>query len=186
MSCARCAASRTRSRRCSTNCALARGADHRLDTAIDALEVELSDVEAQEHRARHVTAMIATVVEGALLVRHFHAGRRRRLCRVPARRIANRAFGSLPRWIDATAIIAVPLAVEAGIAAAGRPLLGWKKPSGDCSLARVDTRNSSRYWKDAHVPGLSCLAADFTSHDYAPHSHDALVVAVTEARRLPV
>jgi len=48
-------------------------------------------------------------------------------------------------------------------------------------LARVDTRNSSRYWKDAHVPGLSCLAADFTSHDYAPHSHDALVVAVTEA-----
>ncbi len=51
---------------------------------------------------------------------------------------------------------------------------------GDRSLARVDTRNSSRYWKDAHVPGLSCLAADFTSHDYAPHSHDALVVAVTE------
>ncbi len=48
-------------------------------------------------------------------------------------------------------------------------------------MARVDTRNSSRYWKDAHVPGLSCLAADFTSHDYAPHSHDALVVAVTEA-----
>jgi hypothetical protein len=47
-------------------------------------------------------------------------------------------------------------------------------------LARVDTRNSSRYWKDAHVPGLSCLAADFTSHDYAPHSHDAFVVAVTE------
>lgn len=47
-------------------------------------------------------------------------------------------------------------------------------------MARVDTRNSSRYWKDAHVPGLSCLAADFTSHDYAPHSHDALVVAVTE------
>lgn len=47
-------------------------------------------------------------------------------------------------------------------------------------MARVDTRNSSRYWNDAHVPGLSCLAADFTSHDYAPHSHDALVVAVTE------
>ncbi len=48
-------------------------------------------------------------------------------------------------------------------------------------MARIDTRNSSRYWQDAHVPGLSCLAADFTSHDYAPHSHDALVVAVTEA-----
>ena len=48
-------------------------------------------------------------------------------------------------------------------------------------MARIDTRNSSRYWQDARVPGLSCLAADFTSHDYAPHSHDALVVAVTEA-----
>lgn len=48
-------------------------------------------------------------------------------------------------------------------------------------MARTDTRNSSRYWQDARVPGLSCLAADFTSHDYAPHSHDALVVAVTEA-----
>jgi AraC-like DNA-binding protein len=55
------------------------------------------------------------------------------------------------------------------------------KPSGGIySLARIDTRNSSRYWKDARVPGLSCLAADFTSHDYAPHSHDALVVAMTE------
>ncbi len=47
-------------------------------------------------------------------------------------------------------------------------------------MARIDTRNSSRYWEDPHVRGLSCLAADFTSHDYAPHSHDALVVAVTE------
>ncbi|SFJ83805.1 AraC-type DNA-binding protein [Bosea sp. OK403] len=48
-------------------------------------------------------------------------------------------------------------------------------------MARIDTRNSSRYWRDPHVPGLSCLAADFTSHEYAPHSHDAFVVAVTEA-----
>ncbi|MCW0232530.1 MAG: AraC family transcriptional regulator [Ferrovibrio sp.] len=31
------------------------------------------------------------------------------------------------------------------------------------------------------MPGLSLLHADFTRHDYAPHSHDALVVAVTEA-----
>jgi AraC-like DNA-binding protein len=47
-------------------------------------------------------------------------------------------------------------------------------------LARVDTRNRSRYWADRRVSGLSCLAADFTSHDYAPHSHDGFVVAVTE------
>ena len=47
-------------------------------------------------------------------------------------------------------------------------------------MARVDTRNTTRYWNAPRVPGLSCLCADFTAHDYAPHSHDALVVAVTE------
>lgn len=30
------------------------------------------------------------------------------------------------------------------------------------------------------MPGLSLLDADFTDHDYAPHRHDALVIAVTE------
>jgi hypothetical protein len=48
-------------------------------------------------------------------------------------------------------------------------------------LARVDCRNTTRYWNDPHLAGLSCLCADFTAHDYAPHSHEALVVAVTEA-----
>jgi AraC-like DNA-binding protein len=48
-------------------------------------------------------------------------------------------------------------------------------------LARVDRRNTTRYWNDPHLAGLSCLCADFTAHDYAPHSHEALVVAVTEA-----
>jgi AraC-like DNA-binding protein len=50
----------------------------------------------------------------------------------------------------------------------------------EASVARVDPRNTTRYWHDAQVAGLSCLHADFTAHDYAPHSHDALVVAVTE------
>jgi AraC-like DNA-binding protein len=48
-------------------------------------------------------------------------------------------------------------------------------------VARVDPRNRTRYWNDARVAGLSCLCADFTDHEYAPHSHEALVVAVTEA-----
>jgi AraC-like DNA-binding protein len=47
-------------------------------------------------------------------------------------------------------------------------------------LARVDTRNSARFWCDPQLSGLSCLAADFTTHEYAPHSHEALVIAVTE------
>jgi AraC-like DNA-binding protein len=47
-------------------------------------------------------------------------------------------------------------------------------------MARTDPRNVARYWWDRHVPGLSLMRADFTSHDYPPHSHEALVVAVTE------
>ena len=47
-------------------------------------------------------------------------------------------------------------------------------------MPRIDTRNTARYWRDANVPGLSCLVADFTTHDYAPHRHEAFVIAVTE------
>lgn len=48
-------------------------------------------------------------------------------------------------------------------------------------MARIDTGNRSRYWRDPNTPGLSLLSADFRRHDYAPHTHDALVVAATEA-----
>jgi AraC-like DNA-binding protein len=48
-------------------------------------------------------------------------------------------------------------------------------------MARVDSRNVSRYWWDRHVSGLSLMCADFTAHDFAPHTHDAFVIAVTEA-----
>jgi AraC-like DNA-binding protein len=49
------------------------------------------------------------------------------------------------------------------------------------ALARIDHRNTTRYWNAPDLPGLSCLCADLTAHHFAPHSHDALVVAVTEA-----
>ena len=48
-------------------------------------------------------------------------------------------------------------------------------------MPRTDPRNTARHWRDAHNPGLALLAADFTTHAYAPHSHEAFVVAVTEA-----
>jgi AraC-like DNA-binding protein len=48
------------------------------------------------------------------------------------------------------------------------------------AVARIDPRNSTEYWWDRHLTGLSLLCADFTSHDYPPHIHEALVVAVTE------
>ncbi|WP_204274068.1 AraC family ligand binding domain-containing protein, partial [Enterobacter ludwigii] len=47
-------------------------------------------------------------------------------------------------------------------------------------MARTDTRNFSKYWQDSDLPGLSLLCADFTTHEYAPHTHDAYVIAVTE------
>jgi AraC-like DNA-binding protein len=45
----------------------------------------------------------------------------------------------------------------------------------------LDPRNTSRYWHAPGLPGIDMLHADFTTHDYAPHVHDSLVVAVTEA-----
>ena len=47
-------------------------------------------------------------------------------------------------------------------------------------MARIDPRNSTEYWWDRHLTGLSLLCADFTTHEYPPHIHEALVVAVTE------
>ena len=47
-------------------------------------------------------------------------------------------------------------------------------------MPRIDPRNRTRYWDDPSVAGLSCLHADFTTHDYAPHAHEGFVIAVTE------
>lgn len=47
-------------------------------------------------------------------------------------------------------------------------------------MARTDPRNSTRYWWDRHLAGLSLLNADFTTHEYPLHTHEALVVAMTE------
>ena len=48
-------------------------------------------------------------------------------------------------------------------------------------MARLDPLNRTRYWCNPVFPGMSLLHADFTTHEYAPHSHDAFVVAMTEA-----
>ncbi|SMG54849.1 AraC-type DNA-binding protein [Paraburkholderia susongensis] len=47
-------------------------------------------------------------------------------------------------------------------------------------MARSDPKNLSRYWWDRHTPGLSLMCADFTTQQYAPHTHDGFVIAVTE------
>ncbi len=47
-------------------------------------------------------------------------------------------------------------------------------------MARIDRLNTTRYWWDRHTSGLSLMCADFTTHEYPPHTHQAFVVAVTE------
>jgi AraC-like DNA-binding protein len=47
-------------------------------------------------------------------------------------------------------------------------------------VARIDPRNITQYWWDRHTSGLSLMRADFTTHEYPPHAHEAFVVAVTE------
>ncbi|TPQ27398.1 AraC family transcriptional regulator [Bradyrhizobium guangdongense] len=48
-------------------------------------------------------------------------------------------------------------------------------------MARRDTGNYSMFWQSRLIRGLSLLHADFSRHDYAPHTHDAFVIAVTES-----
>lgn len=47
-------------------------------------------------------------------------------------------------------------------------------------MPRSDPHNSTQYWWDRHLRGLSLMRADFTTHEYPQHTHDALVIAVTE------
>jgi hypothetical protein len=47
-------------------------------------------------------------------------------------------------------------------------------------MPRIDPKNVTHYWCDPHARGLSLLRADFTSHEYKPHTHEELVVAATE------
>jgi AraC-like DNA-binding protein len=47
-------------------------------------------------------------------------------------------------------------------------------------MPRIDERNTSHYWLDRQRPGLSLLRADFTTHEFPVHTHEALLVAVTE------
>lgn len=47
-------------------------------------------------------------------------------------------------------------------------------------MARTDPKNHARLWTDRDLGGVMLLHADFTTHEYAPHVHDEMVIAVTE------
>ena len=48
-------------------------------------------------------------------------------------------------------------------------------------MARRDPRNLATFWQARDIAGLNLMRADFTTHDYATHTHDCFVIAVTEA-----
>lgn len=48
-------------------------------------------------------------------------------------------------------------------------------------MARRDTGNRTIYWRSRRIAGMSLLRAEFTAHQFGPHTHDAFVIAVTEA-----
>jgi AraC-like DNA-binding protein len=48
-------------------------------------------------------------------------------------------------------------------------------------MARRDTGNRTVYWRNKRVAGMSLLRADFAAYQFSPHTHDAFVIAVTEA-----
>lgn len=47
-------------------------------------------------------------------------------------------------------------------------------------MSRRDPHNVTRFWVDPEYAGLSLMGAEFTTHEFPPHVHEAFVVAVTE------
>jgi putative acyl-CoA dehydrogenase len=85
---------------------LARGADHRLDDAVKDLLTDLSDLDGIEGRARRVVERMALVFQGSLLVRLAPAEVADAFC---ASRLGGDwgvSFGTLPRSLDLSALVA--------------------------------------------------------------------------------
>ncbi|MDP6873700.1 MAG: acyl-CoA dehydrogenase family protein [Alphaproteobacteria bacterium] len=83
----------------------ARGADANLDAASDRLKDELGNRDNLELRARGITELMATTLQGALLVRHAPGAVADAFC---ASRLGARwtgAYGALPQNVDFDAII---------------------------------------------------------------------------------
>jgi putative acyl-CoA dehydrogenase len=90
-----------------TECALAQGADSRLDAALDDLprQLDLLRTDGAEWSARRVVEQLAIVGQGSLLVRHAPSFVADAFC---AARLGDggRAFGTLPAGVDSEAIMA--------------------------------------------------------------------------------
>ena len=83
----------------------ARKVNAHLDAAISQLQRQLSDREALEWRARHLVEQMTLVFQGALLVQHGHQAVAEAFCATRLVGEWGRAFGTLPRSVNAAAII---------------------------------------------------------------------------------
>ena len=83
----------------------AAGADVRLDSAVEDLRKELSDLEAIEARARRVVEHMALVLQGSLLVRFGDEAVADAFCASRLGGDGGRAFGTLPGGTDFRRII---------------------------------------------------------------------------------
>jgi putative acyl-CoA dehydrogenase len=84
----------------------AAGADHRLDAAVARLHAELADLDGIEARARTLVEHMALCLQGSLLVRHGDPAVADAFCATRLAGEGGRAFGTLPRGVDARAIVA--------------------------------------------------------------------------------
>ncbi|MER7732962.1 acyl-CoA dehydrogenase family protein [Streptomyces erythrochromogenes] len=84
---------------------LARGADHRLDSAIKDLLTDLADLEGIEARARRVVERMALVLQGSLLVRWAPPAVADAFCASRLGGDWGTAFGTLPHSLDLRTIV---------------------------------------------------------------------------------
>ncbi len=82
-----------------------RGADHRLDGAIDRLKDMLNDEKELETRARLITERMALVLQGSLMVRHAPAALADAFCASRLGGDWGRAYGTLPSGVAYDKII---------------------------------------------------------------------------------
>jgi putative acyl-CoA dehydrogenase len=81
------------------------GADRRLDAAVASVERELADPDDAELRARRVVERLALVLQASLLVRHGDPAVTAAFLATRVGGDGGRAFGTLPRGTDVTAIV---------------------------------------------------------------------------------
>ncbi len=84
----------------------AAGADHRFDDAVATLTKELADTDAMEVRARRVVELMATLLQGSLLLRYAPEPVADAFCATRLGGDRGAAFGTLPAGLDLRAIIA--------------------------------------------------------------------------------